>query len=221
MTLARGVLFGLSFMLLAGTPGWTQDRPERSGFWASVQFGYGALDYFSDQEPQRREGTFALAFDVGGTPSRSLRLGVELGGWLMEASDVWDPTTGVSISQLVAFAEVYPWPARGVFLKAGAGRATYTNHHPLQFGSSGWGGTVGIGWDVPVSRRIALTPVVSFSQGGLGSVANLVQTVTDREYRVLDLRIAVTYHQAAVAGPPLARLYLRHEVPADIAGSAP
>ena len=63
---ARRVLVVLGTILMAGTSAFAQTTPERRGFWASVQFGYGLLDKFSDQEPNDEQGTFALAFSLGG-----------------------------------------------------------------------------------------------------------------------------------------------------------
>jgi hypothetical protein len=193
MNRAGRVLALLSFMCLAAAPGRAQTRPERRGFWADVQFGYGVVHRSSDQEPRQQQGTFALAFTLGGTLSRYVRLGGQLNGWLLEGFDVWDPAKGVSVSQALAIAQIYPWPARGLFLKVGAGRATYTNHHPFEFGSSGWGGTIGVGYNVLVGRRFALTPMVNYSGGSLGGVTNQIVTVQNRAYSVFDFGIALTY----------------------------
>lgn len=193
MILAQPVPVLLSVMLVAAAPGWTQSKPARRGFWADVQFGYGVLDRSSDQEPHNRQGTFALAFTLGGTLSRYVLLGAELNGWLLEAYSLDDPAKGESVSQALAVVQVYPWPARGLFLKAGVGRATYTNHHPLEFGSSGWGEAIGVGYNWPIGKRISLTPVINYSRGNLGSVANQLVTIRNREYSVFDFGIALTY----------------------------
>jgi hypothetical protein len=163
------------------------------GFWAGVQVGYGVLDKFSDQEPHNEQGAFALAFNLGGTLNRHVRLGAQINGWLVEAYDPYDPATGASLSQIFAIAQVYPWCASGVFLKLGAGRAIYANHHPDEFGSSGWGHTIAVGYDWTVSRRVSLTPAINYSRGSLGNVDNVLLTVQKRRYRVIDFGIAVTY----------------------------
>jgi hypothetical protein len=190
---ARRVLVILSIMLMAGNSARTQSKPERKGFWASVQFGYGLLDKFSNQEPHNEQGAFALAFNLGGTLNRHVRLGAQINGWLIEAYDPYDPAKGASVSQIFAIAQVYPWSASGVFLKVGAGRAIYTNHHPDEFGSSGWGQTIAVGYDWPISRRFSLTPAINYGQGSLGRVDNVLATVQDRGYRVFDFGIAVTF----------------------------
>jgi len=190
---ARHVLVVLCLILAAGTPAWAQSRPERQGFWASVQFGYGLLDTFSDQEPHDEQGVFALAFNLGGTLGRHVRLGAQINGWLIEASNLNAPAKGASVSQIFAIAQVYPWSARGVFLKVGAGRAIYTNHNADEFGSSGWGQTLAVGFDWPVGRRFSLTPAIDYSRGSLGHVDNVLVTVQNRRYHVFDFGIAVTY----------------------------
>jgi hypothetical protein len=190
---ARRVLVVLSIILTAGTPAWGQRRPERQGLWAGAQVGYGVLDRFSDQEPHGDPGVVALAFNLGGTPNYHVRLGVQINGWLVEAYDPYDPATGASLSQIFATAQVCPWCARGVFLKHGAGRAIYTNHHPDEFGSSGWGQTIAVGYDWTVNRRFSLTPAINYSRGNLGHVDNVLVTVQNRRYRAFDFGIAVTY----------------------------
>lgn len=190
---ARRVLVVLSIILMAGTPAWAQSKPERKGFWASVQFGYGLLDKFSDQEPHNQQDAFALAFNLGGTLNRHVRLGAQINGWLVEAYGLYDPAKGASLSQIFAIAQVYPWSARGVFLKVGAGRAIYTSHDPDEFGSSGWGQTIAVGYDWSVSRRFSLTPAINYSRGSLGHVDNVLVAVQNRRYRVFDFGIAVTY----------------------------
>ena len=179
-------------MLLAGGRGVAHGQ-QRAGFWADVQLGYGRLQLGSDQEPHHGHDSFALAFDVGGTLNPHVRLGLELGGWLLESFSPDDPARGESVSHLLAIVEVYPWQGRGLFLKLGAGRAMYTISHPLEFDSSGWGGSIGVGCDVPIARKLCLTPVVNYSRGSLGGVDNQLVTVRNRTYDVLDFGLALAY----------------------------
>ena len=179
-------------MSLAAAPARAQDIPERHGFWAGVQFGYGSLEWKSEQETLQRRGVFAMSFRLGLTPLRCLQIGVELNGWLLEPFDMWDPSQGESVSQTLLIAQVYPWPARGWFVKAGVGEATYTNEAPFAFDSRGTGATIGVGFDWFVSRSFALTPVLSYSRGGLGGVMNPLVTITNREYEAIDFGVAFT-----------------------------
>jgi len=126
------------------------------------------LDRFPDQEPHDRQVAFALAFNLGGTLNRYVRLGAEINGWLLYASDLNDPDEAKSASQILAIVQVYPWPARGLFLKAGAERTNNSSNHPSESGSSGWGGTIGAGYDWPVGRSPFLTPVINYSQSSVG-----------------------------------------------------
>jgi len=190
---ARRLLVVLSTILMAGAPAWAQSRPERRGFWANVQLGYGLLDESSDQEPHNEQGAFALGFNLGVSLNRHVRLGGQINGWLVQAYDPYDPAKGASISQFFAIAQVYPWSARGVFLKVGAGCSIYTNHHPDEFGSSGWGQTIAVGYDWPVVRRFSLTPTVNYSRGSLGDVDNVLVTIQNRRYHVFDFGIGFTY----------------------------
>jgi hypothetical protein len=180
-------------MFLWAAPAAAQNRLPHHGFWADVEFGYGRLAKSSDQEPLTRQGVFTLNFAVGGWLNHHLRLGGELGGWLLQGFSTIDPSIGESVSQVRVVGQWYPWPSRGLFVKAGAGRAIYTNEHPLEFDSEGWGGTIGAGYDLRVSGSFSLTPVVSFNRGSLGGVSNLVTTVRNRRYHVVDVGIALTY----------------------------
>jgi len=135
-----------------------------------------------------------MALALGGTLGNHVRVGGQLHGWLVEGFDAWDPAEGVSVSQAVAVVAVYPWSRRGLFAKAGVGRAYYTDNHPLQFGSSGWGGTVGVGYDLSLGRKFSLTPVVNYSGGSLGSVVNQIVSIHHREFGVFDFGVGLTYN---------------------------
>jgi hypothetical protein len=188
----RPALALLAVTLLGATAGRAQDEPARHGFWADVQFGYGQLEKSSDQEPQTQHDVFALQFGLGGWLHHRLRLGGEIGGWLIEAFSTTDPSKGESVSQLRVVAQFYP-SRHGFFLKGAVGQAVYTNEHPLQFDSRGWGGTIGVGYDLRLGRNFSLTPTASYNAGTLGDVRNLVTTVRNRRYRVADIAIALTY----------------------------
>jgi hypothetical protein len=165
----------------------------RRGLWANMQLGYGSISRSSDQEPRQRQDAFALAYDLGGTLNHHVRLGVELNGWLLEAFDAYDPAKGESVSQAFIVAQVYPYSANNFFLKVGAGRAIYTNSHPFEFDSSGWGASIGMGYDFPIAKKISLTPVINYCRGSLGSVENQVSSIHHRKYSVLEFGVALTY----------------------------
>jgi hypothetical protein len=179
--------------MAAAAPAWAQSDRTREGFWADIQLGYGVLDTSSDQEPGDQRGTFAFGLSLGSTLNRHVRLGVHIGGWLQEAFDPWDPEKGESVSQFLAVVLVHPWSARALFLRAGAGRAFYTDNDPNGFGSSGWGQTIGVGYDWPVGGRISLTPVVNYGRGTLGHVENALVTIRNRRYRVLEFGLGLSY----------------------------
>ena len=193
MTVNRPALILMGLMLTTAGAAAAQGAPERAGFWASVQLGYGALETSSDQEPRDRQGTLALGFNLGASLNRHVRVGAQLSGWLQEGSDIWNPEKGESVSQVLAIVLVYPWSTRGLFLKAGAGRAIYTDHDPDGFGSSGWGATLAAGYDWPVGARLSLTPVVLYARGTLGDVDNALVTIHDRRYHAFELGVALTY----------------------------
>ena len=187
-------LLVLSTILLWPTPPVeAQNQPQRGGFWASVQPGYGSIARSSDQEQHERQAGFTLAFKLGATANRHVRVGAELNGWLLEWYSLNDPDKGESVAQILAIAQAYPWANRGLFLKAGAGRATYTTNDPDEFGSGGWGGTLGVGCDFRVANKISVTPAVNYSRGTLGDVANPLASIRNRRYSAVDFGVAMTY----------------------------
>jgi hypothetical protein len=179
-------------LFLINSTGWSAPQPARRGFWASLQLGYGSVQRTADQEPRDQQDTFAMSYILGGTVTSYLRLGLELNGWLLEPYDVWDPAKGVGISQTFVIMQVYPGRSSGIFLKAGGGRSTFSDSHPTGFNSSGWGATVGLGYDLPLPKNILLTAVINYSNGGLGSVHNQILNVSHRKYKVFDARLAIT-----------------------------
>jgi hypothetical protein len=181
----------LGALILPGVAAPAEPATRRWQF--GLRLGYGALELAADQAPSRRLDTFAMSFDAGCDVTRHLYLGATLGGWLIEAYDWQDPAAGESVSQLLAVARLRPWAARGWFVQAGAGRATYTNHHPYASGGSGWGRTLGAGCVCPVATGLCLVPQVSFGGGGFGDVARPVAPVSGRRFEVWELAVALAW----------------------------
>jgi hypothetical protein len=190
----RGTI--LLLVLLARSPGpvIAQDHGVRHGFWAGLDLGYGSLRRSSDQEPARRDDTFAFALKLGTTLTPSFRPALEFNGWLLEAFNLNDPTKGESLSQDLLILQVYPWPATGFFIKGGVGRTEYTVNRPSQYGSSGWGNTLGAGNDLRVAKDVSLSVVLTYSWGSAGDVRNQLVTIANRQYRAFDVLVGITYH---------------------------
>jgi len=165
-------------LLVAGraAPAYAQDEPARSGFWFGLGLGYGAASFTCNGcSGGPRLGGWALSFDLGATPSPHFRLGVGGAGWLhgwkgdrLPAIDAWK----FSLSY-------YPRIHGGPFVEVGVGPSHYMlakgTGSPLESISSGpspaagtgWGYTLGVGWEV---NGGSFTPRVTYAYGSVGDL---------------------------------------------------
>ena len=191
-TLLRPALAaGLLVAILVGPPARAQDEPQRKGFWFGAELGYGSLCLESSRE-SGRDGRFALALKAGWTVGPRFLLGAQANGWLLEGSNVNDPSEGANLGTFLMITQIYPSRHHGFFVKAGAGYSRLSDNRPTEHGSSGRGAIVGVGYDVPISKRWALTPIVNYNWGQLDDVPVVVPPIFDREYRAVDLMIGIT-----------------------------
>lgn len=159
----------------------SEEQSVRAGFWGGIDFGVGLLQQSFD-EREEDDTTFSLGFKGGYTINPHLRMGLELGGWLLEATSLNDPTVGEGISQVFLIAQYYPRQQSNLFAKVGGGYATYWNNRPGEpTGKDGWGWTVGGGYDFLLSTHFALSPFVTFSHGD----------IEDIDYRAITLGIGI------------------------------
>jgi hypothetical protein len=171
-----------------------EEQSVRTGFWGGIDFGVGLLQQSLD-EIEENDTTFSLGFKAGYTINPHLRMGLELSGWLLEATnqpsgwflgatDSEDPPKGEGISQVFLIAQYYPRQQSNLFAKVGGGYASYWNKRPGQpRRKNGWGLTVGGGYDFFLSTHFALSPFVTFSYGD----------VEDLNYRATTLGIGMTF----------------------------
>ena len=69
----------------------------------------------------------------------------------------------------------------------------YTANDPLKYGSSGWGGTLGLGYRTHLAHLIWLKAAFNYSVGTTGDVRNAAATIVGRRYHTLDLMVGVAY----------------------------
>lgn len=159
----------------------------RGGFYATLGIGAGREQYkFSDQ----LEYTDALtkptiAIRLGGTPNANVRVGAELFGW---GSEVEEGTE--SFSAALLSAQIYPSRTAGLYLKGGGGiaRSGIDYNNGSSTFETGFGWTVGAGYDLPLSRSVALGPTLDFYQGSF--TQRNEPTLTER---VLNIGVQVTF----------------------------
>ena len=146
-TLTAALLLGISSMAAA------QDTAPHSGFWLSGGIGVGTTDSDTDDDTGP-----AGYLRMGGTTSERVLLGGEFVGMSRDVG-------GATISQGNATFSAFYYPASpgGFFAKAGLGFASATVSEDIGPGTfttdeSGFGMTLGAGYDIRIGRNLFLTP---------------------------------------------------------------
>lgn len=157
------MLLATASVARAAGPG---DPPGR--WWFGVELGAGqlhqtVLDFSQDSV------RFYANFAGGVTVNPQLLVGVEIGGWLLEASDWEDPYRGAAISPLFVTARIYPSEMSTFHLRLGGG---LVNAWDNAWGTSDWGTgfELGAGYDVRVGSRVYVTPFATFFDGKIGEL---------------------------------------------------
>jgi len=145
----------LALALSRPAPSQAQHPQTRQGFGISFGFGAGSAVFTCDDCPADWGGTAPSGyFRIGGYLSPSVMLAGESNGWS-------DPD-GASIGAVLAVVQWYPMVASGLYLKGGAGYA-YADAMDLGVDPpTGFGISLGAGYDLRVARNFALTPYVSY-----------------------------------------------------------
>ena len=142
----------------------------RNGFWGGIDAGVGLLKPSFEEGDNEDDIAFYLGFKGGYTVNPNLLIGFEVGGWLLEASDLNEPDEGKGISQVFLITQLYPSKESGFFAKAGGGYVSmWSNRSDDTRRKQGWGLTVGGGYDIKVNETVALSPFVNFDYGEAGN----------------------------------------------------
>jgi hypothetical protein len=170
-TLRRGVLAAAAILLLGGAAT-AQDAPRglvevsdhgRHGFWGALGVGAGG-EAFDLRDGAGYSGELyrpTISLRLGGTPSRYVRLGGEVQGWIDDQGSRTE-----SLTSLLFITQFYPAPATGLYLKGGLGlgRSEVDFDEGFGIGDTGFAGLVGAGWEVRIGRRLYLNPAVDLIQ---------------------------------------------------------
>ena len=170
-TIRRGLLSAAAILLLGGAAT-AQDAPRglvevsdhgRHGFWGALGVGAGG-EAFDLRDGAGYSGELyrpTISLRLGGTPSRHVRLGGELQGWIDDQGSRTE-----SLTSLLFITQFYPAPATGLYLKGGLGlgRSEVDFDEGFGIGDTGFAGLVGAGWEVRVGRRLYLNPAVDLIQ---------------------------------------------------------
>jgi hypothetical protein len=135
---------------------------DRASIWGGVDIGRGNFKTSGDVD--KDETALYLGFKVGYRFNPHYLVGLELSGWILESSNLWDPNKGEGISQVLIFTQLYPNIGSDYFVKLGGG---YVSHWNNRLGEpakkSGWGITLGGGYDFRLYKDWAITPFVTIS----------------------------------------------------------
>lgn len=172
-------------------------RPMRSGFYITGGIGNGMEQYKFSDDPAGytdRLSSPAAVIRIGGSPNASLRVGAELFGWWNSYySETQQQNATDTFGTLMLVGQVYPAPKAGFYLKGGLGLA----HSGSSFedgssvNESGFGFTVGAGYDIALSRNVAISPVIDFYQGSFSQRGQ--PTLTER---VLNVGASITFQSS-------------------------
>ena len=149
--------------------------------WGGLEIGGGSVR--RDMGESETDTALYLSFKGGLAVSRHLLLGIELGGYTMEAGNRWDPSKGAGVTKGFLVGQLYSDAARsGWYGKAGAGYLSYWDNSPGGLEDDGWGATVGVGYDFPMKSLGSFGPLVSVDYGEAG----------DQEHKAVALALSWT-----------------------------
>jgi hypothetical protein len=125
------------------------------GFWLGIgPGGVGAAE---------NEGfAYPLYLRVGGTVNQRLLVGIE------EFAYILDYYSGAGAGTITAVALIYPSRSGGFFAKAGLGLSLASANCPFpepDDTQSGFGTTLGLGYDMRLGTNVYFTPSVDLLQG--------------------------------------------------------
>lgn len=166
------------------------DHPgsRRSGFWLSGGLGAGSESFNGNDGLGWSDDTGGgVAFlKLGGTVSRSFLVGVEGNVW---GARYYGPNYDRSLASLMVVGQWYPAPATGFWLRGGLGWArddleVYSGSSRVTSHLNGTAFAVGLGYDIPVGRKVSITPLLDFQ----------AQRYRDHDERIVAFGLGITLH---------------------------
>jgi hypothetical protein len=200
MRQALAILIFIGMTTLGVMPTQAQTDQNLRAWWAGGEIGEGQLSLSSDQIHRDRTPTFALGFFGGHRLGDHARVGLEMNGWLLQASNLNDPTVGESVSNVLGVIDVFPTHKIPLFLRGGGGLAMYQNNRPGESGGTGWSWTGGAGYEVRFSERLGFAPIVEYAYGRFDDVRNPITVEMGRHYSVVEFKVAAVWHFGKRAG---------------------
>jgi hypothetical protein len=171
---------------------WAQYPQRRDGFWVGFGLGYGSANVSCDncRAGPRREGVTGF-LRLGGAPSQHLLIGGAITGWSHSSGGATE-----TMANLMGSLSFYPSARSGFFFTGGLALSGYHVNTVPAWDGTGWGLTLGAGYDIRVARDVSLTPVVNYFYGAVGDVTVPGTGVVGSQWRqdVIDVGLGVTFH---------------------------
>jgi hypothetical protein len=194
---------------LAGLP-----AQERHGWYAGIGLGWGSAGAscgrvigFGNCGSASREGAATGTLKAGVTLSSQLQLGLEATGWTRKESGVRE-----TLGHFSVMTYWYPSATHGWFLQSGIGESIYQAEISLlgappgspdsvlavaseTLKGTGWGLTVGLGYDLRLSDDVSITPVLRWHWGNVGDLElRGTRLVTGWKQNMIDAGVGITFH---------------------------
>jgi hypothetical protein len=194
--MVRVLLVGLS-LLATATSAAAQQSGYRRGFWLGLGGGPGYGRGVCGVCLTTQDAGLAGEIRVGGTISKHLLAGVEGTGWRHNGA-----TTERWLAMASAVATWFPLPDLGLHAKAGVGGYWYEEEDAVtRLASQGMALQLGIGYDIPLTRVVGLTPFASVVKSGFGNPSRLDKATgfkqplfSDLTVKFVHLGLAITLH---------------------------
>jgi len=137
---------------------------ERKGFFFGVGLGGGGGKLYAEGESSDRLTGLSGHLRAGAALSPTVLLGGESNGWYRSESGLDETIGGLMVT-------AYVYPARNFFVKVGSGLMTYRADDGIDdLTTVNLGSQVGIGYDIRLGRKTALTLVANYLFGFNGDV---------------------------------------------------
>ncbi|HEX6135697.1 MAG TPA: hypothetical protein VFZ24_17115 [Longimicrobiales bacterium] len=157
-------------------PAQAQQRPAaglRQGTWVTAGVGGGWTRVNCSICRTDRTAGPSAALRFGTTLRPGLLVGAELDGWTRSREDARTLLTAGS-----AAAYIYPDPARGLFLKGGAGLVRYS-FDDGDGSANLLGLMLGVGYEFPITDELNITNSVGVIASSFGALRSDAGTVAD------------------------------------------
>ena len=168
--------------------------PKRGGgLWMDAGIGYGYLHLTCATCPTvvAAHGV-AATVSVGFTPAQNVLVGLQAQNWANAGGSLTQ-----RVGSVLAVAQWYPWPARGLFLRAGTGivfgpvAPQAAGAPPASAQGTGVGLALGAGYDIKLSPRLGLAVQAATHISALGDLMVNGQLANDVIAYVTRLGVAV------------------------------